>query len=72
MNILDIPNFGNKLIQLKRMGESNRHKWVNVRQSYMAKAMWLISSQACVTIFPVHEHFSEAWFDHGNQESTVK
>jgi hypothetical protein len=30
INILDIPNFGNKLIQFRRMGESTRHKWVNV------------------------------------------
>jgi len=29
INILDIPNFGNKLIQFRRMGESTRHKWVN-------------------------------------------
>ena len=28
INILDIPNFGNKLIQFRRMGESTRHKWV--------------------------------------------
>jgi len=27
-NILDIPNFGNKLIQIRRMGESTRLKWV--------------------------------------------
>ena len=27
---LDIPDFGNKLIQFRRMGESTRHKWVNV------------------------------------------
>ncbi len=29
INILDIPIFGNKLIQFRRMGESTRHKWVN-------------------------------------------
>jgi len=27
INILDIPNFGNKLIHLRRTGESTRHKW---------------------------------------------
>jgi hypothetical protein len=29
INILGIPNFGNKLIQFRRMGGSTRHKWVN-------------------------------------------
>ena len=28
INILNIPNFGNKLIQIRRMGESTGHKWV--------------------------------------------
>ncbi|KAH3881287.1 hypothetical protein DPMN_005212 [Dreissena polymorpha] len=28
INKPDIPNFGNKLIQFRRMGESTRHKWV--------------------------------------------
>ena len=28
INILDIPNFGNKLIQFRKMGESTRHTWV--------------------------------------------
>jgi len=27
INILDIPNFGNKFIQLRWKGESTRHKW---------------------------------------------
>jgi len=30
INILDIPNFGNKLIQFRRMGQSTRHKWVKL------------------------------------------
>jgi hypothetical protein len=29
ITIQDIPNFGNKLIQFRRIGESTRHKWVN-------------------------------------------
>jgi len=28
IHILDIPNFGNKFIQFRRMGESTRHTWV--------------------------------------------
>jgi len=32
INIPDIPNFGNELIQFRRMGESTRHKWVNFRE----------------------------------------
>ena len=28
INILDISNYGNKLIKFRRMGESSRHKWV--------------------------------------------
>ena len=32
INILDIPNFGNKLIQFRRMGESTRHKWVKINK----------------------------------------
>ena len=35
INILDIPYFGNKLIQLRRMGESTRHKWVNCRTFFI-------------------------------------
>jgi hypothetical protein len=27
INILEIPNFENKLIHLRRTGESTRHKW---------------------------------------------
>ncbi len=40
INILDIPNFGNKLIQFRRMGESTRHKWVNTmnKQKYTKTA----------------------------------
>jgi hypothetical protein len=30
INILDIPNFGNKVIQFRRMEESTRHGWVNM------------------------------------------
>ena len=30
INILEIPNFGNKLIQIRRMGNSIRHKWVKL------------------------------------------
>ena len=39
INILDMPNFGNKLIQFRRMGESTRHKWVMIHVYCFSKAM---------------------------------
>ena len=39
INILDIPNFGNKFTQFRRMGESTRHKWVkhDIRASVVGR-----------------------------------
>ena len=46
INILDIPNFGNKLIQFRRMGESTRHKWVNIKALTLA-----LSGQKIFTVY---------------------
>ena len=45
INILDIPNFGNKLIQFRRMGESTRHKWVNFVLSVRFVLLFMILSR---------------------------
>ena len=42
INILDIPNFGNKLIKFKRMGESTRHKWVKLPDVEILRVLYLM------------------------------
>jgi hypothetical protein len=44
INKRDIPNFGNKLIQFRMMGQSTRHTWVNPRISSRPFAVVFVQS----------------------------
>ena len=50
INILDIPNFGNTLIQLRWMEESTRHKWVQPTLTRFISG----GRELVLVTFPVH------------------
>ncbi len=54
INILDIPYFGNKLIQFRRMGESTRHKWVK-RFAYAVRTVLSGMTLSPRLAFRLHE-----------------